>query len=99
MLPYTVIKELNPPELGGSATGVINFVNFTFSAFLSPVFGSRLVQVSDGADALDLAHYQAGFAPLLCGVALALILTCFLRETGTSMKRPPAEILREEACA
>jgi len=37
MLPYTVIKEANPPELGGSATGVINFLNFTFSALLGPV--------------------------------------------------------------
>ena len=91
MLPYTVIKELNPPELGGSATGVINFVNFTFSALLSPVFGSRLVQVADNADALELAHYQAGFAPLLYGVALALILTCFLKETGPAARpREPA---------
>src|SRR6185295_4829680 len=24
MLPYTVIKEANPPELGGTATGVVN---------------------------------------------------------------------------
>src|SRR6185369_11752287 len=74
MLPYTVIKEANPPELGGSATGVINFINFTFSAFLGPVFGSRLVEVSNGADMMSLEHYQAGFAPLLLGVGLALIL-------------------------
>ena len=46
MIPYSVIKEANPPELGGSATGVINFLNFTFSALLGPVFGSRLVAVS-----------------------------------------------------
>jgi len=45
MIPYTVIKEANPPEFGGSATGVINFINFTFSAVLGPVFGSRLMQV------------------------------------------------------
>jgi len=43
MLPYTVIKEANPPELGGTATGVINFINFTFRALLGPVFGARLV--------------------------------------------------------
>src|SRR6188472_3387937 len=48
MLPYTVIKEANPPELGGSATGVINFINFTFSAILGPVFGARLVRLSEG---------------------------------------------------
>ena len=86
MLPYTVIKEANPPELGGSATGVINFINFTFSAFLGPVFGSRLVEVSNGAGTMSLEHYQAGFAPLLYGVGLALILTCFLKETGAAAK-------------
>ena len=39
MLPYTVIKEVNPPEVSGTATGVVNFLNFTFSALLGPVFG------------------------------------------------------------
>jgi MFS family permease len=82
MLPYSVIKEVNPPELGGSATGVINFLNFTFSALLGPVFGSRLVNVPEGDNDLALAHYQAGFKPLLYGVLLALVLTCFLKETG-----------------
>ena len=87
MLPYTVIKEANPPELGGSATGVINFINFTFSALLGPVFGSRLVQVSKGSDKMDLEHYQAGFAPLLYGVTLALVLTGFLKETGPAARK------------
>jgi MFS family permease len=87
MLPYTVIKEANPPELGGSATGVINFINFTFSALLGPVFGSRLVQVSEGSDKMGLEHYQAGFAPLLYGIGLALVLTCFLKETGPAARQ------------
>jgi len=87
MLPYTVIKEANPPDLGGSATGVINFINFTFSALLGPVFGSRLVQVSEGRGSLGLEQYQAGFAPLLYGIVLALALTCFLKETGRSVRK------------
>ena len=87
MLPYTVIKEANPPDLGGSATGVINFINFTFSALLGPVFGSRLVQVSEGRGGLGLEHYQAGFAPLLYGIILALVLTCFLKETGPAARK------------
>jgi MFS family permease len=82
MLPYTVIKEANPPKLGGSATGVMNFINFTFSALLGTVFGSRLIEANDGSDTLSLVHYQAGFEPLLFGVVLALVLTCFLKETG-----------------
>jgi MFS family permease len=91
MLPYSVIKEANPPELGGSATGVINFINFTFSALLGPVFGSRLVQ-APGADGVTaLQHYQAGFEPLLYGVALALILACLLKETGPAVRRAASE--------
>jgi MFS family permease len=87
MIPYSVIKEANPPELGGSATGMINFLNFTFSALLGPVFGSRLVEMSQGAETLTLEHYQAGFKPLLYGIVLVLVLTCFLKETGTATRK------------
>jgi MFS family permease len=87
MIPYSVIKEANPPELGGSATGFINFLNFTFSALLGPVFGSRLVRLSEGAETMTLEHYQAGFKPLLYGVILVLVLTCFLKETGSATKK------------
>jgi MFS family permease len=87
MLPYTVIKEANPPELGGTATGVINFLNFTFSALLGPVFGGRLLEMPEGDAALALAHYQAGFRPLLYGIIAALILTFFLKETGPASRK------------
>src|SRR5215468_8426525 len=87
MLPYTVIKEANPPELGGTATGVVNFLNFTFSALLGPVFGARLVEMPEGDTSLALAHYQAGFRPLLYGIIAALILTFFLRETGPATRK------------
>ena len=95
MLPYTVIKEANPARVSGSATGVINFINFTFSALLGPVFARLLVRGSPGNEGLGLAHYQSAFSPMLIGVALALVLTFFLRETGTAAARPalqPAEI-------
>jgi MFS family permease len=84
MLPYTVIKEANPPQMGGTATGVINFINFTFSALLGPVFGAFLRNVSGGVTPMSLEHYQSAFAPLLYGVALAVGLTLLLRETGTA---------------
>jgi MFS family permease len=87
MLPYTAIKEANPPELGGSATGVINFINFTFSALLGPVFGSRLVPEPGADDTVGLAHYQAGFTPLLYGIVLAIVLTLFLKETGPAVRK------------
>ena len=82
MLPYTVIKEANPPALSGTATGVVNFLNFTFSALLGPVFANRLMAVSGGVAPMTLEHYQTAFQPLLYGVALAIMLTLLLRETG-----------------
>jgi MFS family permease len=82
MLPYTVIKEANPPEYSGTSTGVVNFVNFTFSALLGPVFAGLLVSASGGAEPRVLEHYQTAFQPLLYGVGLAIVLTFFLKETG-----------------
>jgi MFS family permease len=82
MLPYTIIKEVNPPQFGGTATGVVNFLNFTFSALLGPVFGAILLRVSGGAERLVLHHYQLTFAPLLYGVGIATVLTLLLKETG-----------------
>jgi MFS family permease len=90
MLPYTVIKEANPPEASGTATGVVNFLNFTFSALLTPVFGWVLVNVAGGIPQLQLEHYQTAFAPLLAGVAFAILLTFFLRETGPAATPRPA---------
>jgi len=87
VLPTTVAKEANPPEMGGTATGVVNCVNFTFSALLGPVFGWLLVAVTGDASQRELAHYQTTFQPLLYGVILALVLTLLLKETGTAAVR------------
>jgi len=86
MLPYTVIKEANPPQFGGTATGVVNFLNFTLSALLGPVFGWILQSVSQGSAQLDLQHFQTTFRPLLVGVAMAILLTFFLKETGQAVQ-------------
>ena len=90
MLPYTVIKEANPPQFGGTAAGVINFLNFTFSALLGPVFGRILQRVSGGAETLQLQHYQRAFTPLLFGVGIAIILALLLKETGSAARTAPA---------
>ena len=86
MLPYTVIKEANPPQFGGTATGVINFLNFTFSALLGPVFGGLLQHVSVNSSQRELAHYQTAFLPLLFGVAAAMVLAFLLKETGPAVQ-------------
>jgi MFS family permease len=95
MLLYIVIKEANPPQYAGTATGVINFLNFTFSALLGPVFGWILQTVSGGRQR-SLEHYRTTFHPLLYGVALAVLLTLMLKETGSAV-RAPAEAAKEVA--
>lgn len=82
MIPYTVVKETNPPQLSGTATGVCNFITFTFSALLGPVFGWILLRSSEGSGQFRMEDYRVTFEPLLLGVALAIILTFFLKETG-----------------
>ena len=97
MLPYTVIKEANPPQYSGTATGVVNFLNFTFSALLGPVFAGLLRSASEGAASMTLEHYQAAFLPLLYGVGLALVLTLVLKETGPAGRRGAPAAARKGA--
>jgi MFS family permease len=97
MLPYTVIKEANPPTVSGTATGVVNFINFTFSALLGPVFAGLLMSAKGDAAGMTLEHYQTAFVPMLYGVALAIVLTLILKETGPAASRPPVPIAVREA--
>jgi len=85
MIPYTVIKEVNPPQLSGTATGITNFINFTFSAMMGPIFGWLLVKSSVGSGQFEMKDYQVTFEPLLFGVGLAILLTFFLKETGQAI--------------
>jgi MFS family permease len=78
--------------MSGTATGVVNFLNFTFSALLGPVFGWLLVTVSGGTSRMTLDHYQMAFQPLLYGVALAIVLTLLLRETGPAARAVSAPL-------
>jgi MFS family permease len=87
MLPYTVIKEANPPQFAGTATGVVNFLNFTLSALLGPVFGWLLQRASGGGERMELQHFQTTFSPLLYGVAVAILATVLLlKETGPAAR-------------
>ena len=85
MLPYTIIKEANPPEMSGTATGVVNFLNFTFSALLGPVFGwlhSRSRRRRIGMRARDTIRRRS--SRCCYGVALGDLLTLLLKETGSA---------------
>jgi MFS family permease len=81
MIPYSIIKEVNPDNVKGSATGAINFLVFTFSALLTPVFGHLLARIAAG-NPLTLPVFQAAGAWLLGGIVIAMVLAVFLLETG-----------------
>jgi hypothetical protein len=70
----------------------VTFLNFTFSALLGPVFAGLLRSAAGGAAGMGRGHYQAAFEPLLYGVALAIVLTLLLRETGAAAR--PREEMR-----
>jgi MFS family permease len=89
MIPYSIIKEVNPDEVKGSATGAINFLVFTLSALMAPIYGWVLVHVSNGGP-LDLPVFQKAGIIGVGGIALAIVLSCFIRETGTALIRRKA---------
>jgi uncharacterized membrane protein len=86
MIPYTIVKEVNADEVKGSATGAINFLVFTLSALMAPVYGWVLVHASNGGP-LDLPVFQKAGIIGVGGIALAIALSCFIRETGTAVLR------------
>jgi MFS family permease len=81
MIPYAIIKEVNPDKVKGSATGAINFLVFTLSAVAAPIAGAALRRISDGA-ALDLQDFQQWGLIGLGGIAVGIVLAFFLKETG-----------------
>jgi MFS family permease len=81
MLPYTVIKEVNPDNVKGSASGAINFLVFSFSALLTPVYGKLLAHLAHGGT-MNLPVFRTAGAWLLGGIVLAMVLAMFMRETG-----------------
>ncbi len=83
MIPYAIIKEVNPDEVKGSATGAINFLVFTLSALLAPAYGWLLYYLSDGGG-LTLGAFQIAGAAGIAGILLAIGMAFFLKETGSA---------------
>ena len=44
---------------------------------------------------MEKGHYQTAFAPLLLGVAVAIVLTFFLKETGPAAERLSSTAVQE----
>ena len=82
MIPYTIIKEVNPDHVKGSATGAINFIAFLVTAIIGPVFAFSIGK-SLGAEGIDMAaHFREYSVFWVVTIALALLVSLTLRETG-----------------
>ena len=89
MIPYAIIKEVNPDRVKGSATGAMNFLVFTISAAAAPIAGWALQKIS-GKAPMDLYDFQQWGFLGLGGILAGVILAFFLEETGTAAHKPSA---------
>jgi MFS family permease len=82
MIPYTIIKEVNPDEVKGSATGAINFLTFGVTAAIGPIFAGQFGKTL-GAQTVDAATHFKHAGLFWIGVLIAALLVgSMLRETG-----------------
>jgi MFS family permease len=89
MIPYSIIKETNPDEVKGSATGAINFIVFGVTALVGPVFASLFAKTLSVAD--PVTHFQHAASFWLGSIVLAGIMSTALHETGAG-RLPLAKI-------
>ena len=86
MIPYTIIKEINPDQVKGSATGAMNFMTFGVSALIGPVF-SRLFGPGLLHPTHPLQQFQEGLWFWIAGALISLIASFLLPETGKNHGR------------
>jgi MFS family permease len=86
MIPYSTIKEVNPDNAKGSATGAMNFLVFVMSALIGPVFGGLLQRLA-GGKALSLDVFVKADSVFVGAIVLAAVLALFLRETGSAVTK------------
>jgi MFS family permease len=90
MIPYSIIKEVNPDNVKGSAAGGINFLVFGITAFMGPVYAEHVGRGVGVAGSLT-ANFQKGVLFWMVCCAAAIVVTLFLRETGRAAHPQPAQ--------
>ncbi|QLC65482.1 MFS transporter [Flavobacterium sp. LPB0248] len=81
MIPYSIIKEANPDNVKGSATGAINFITFGVTTLLSPLFSRLFGQTLNNTLNKALHFQQAGLFWII-GITIAILISFLLKETG-----------------
>jgi hypothetical protein len=89
MIPYSIIKEVNPDNVKGSAAGAINFLVFGITALVGPIYADR-VGKGVGIEPMTSNFQKGGLFWIVCCVA-AIVVSFFLRETGRAAQPQPAQ--------
>ena len=89
MIPYSIVKEVNPDRVKGSATGGINFLVFAITAFLGPIYANH-VGKEVGIPQELTANFQKGGVFWITCCAVAIVVSFFLRETGRAAAPQPS---------
>ena len=86
MIPYSIIKEVNPDHAKGSATGAMNFLVFVMTALAAPAIGWWMQKLAGGA-ALTLDVFVTAGSVYVAAIVVAAFLTLFLKETGSAVRK------------
>jgi MFS family permease len=90
MIPYTIIKEVNPDEVKGSATGAINFLTFAVTAAIGPIFAGGFGKTL-GSQSIDVESHFRHAGLFWIGILIAaLVVGSLLRETGRAHSKQAA---------
>jgi MFS family permease len=82
MIPYSIIKEVNPDNVKGSATGAINFLTFGVTALIGPVFATHFGRTLGAINSDPVTHFRHAGLFWICIIAAALVVSFALTETG-----------------
>lgn len=82
MIPYSIIKEVNPDRVKGSATGAINFLTFSVTALIGPIFASHFGKTLGAVNADPAEHFRHAGVFWIAVIVLALLASLALKETG-----------------
>ena len=82
MIPYTIIQEVNPEYVKGTATGVINFLTFGVTALIGPIFAGLYGKTLGDIVSDPILHYHHAGLFWIAVVAVAFIVMLGLKEPG-----------------
>ena len=86
VLAFSVVRELNPPELTGTSMGFINTLNSLSGAVAQPLLGRMLDkqwtgELAEGARVYSLQAYQNALVGIVGCIVIAMFILPFIKET------------------